>query len=211
MGDSLNDAFRCAKTVSGTTFRRLELKVQWQPWQPLNWYAPSGVKLLNKCLLKAAENIKKQCFSTWNAVISPRQEQEPINPGFSSDASANAGTSTSTSTRALISPWKQAWRKHKRKCKHKQEVQLFFLCFRLSLHLLALRKNGAEQKLTPSIRFVQRKALIPDSAHSAGFHRPLKWQSVGARSLTKGFQKWYTTTASCLTFSVAFVLNTKAR
>ena len=31
MGDSLNDAFRWAKTVSGTTFRRLELKVQWQP------------------------------------------------------------------------------------------------------------------------------------------------------------------------------------
>ena len=59
------------------------------------------MKLLNKCLLKAAENKKKQCFSTWNAVISPRQEQEPINPGFSSDASANAGTSTSTSTRAL--------------------------------------------------------------------------------------------------------------
>ena len=153
------------------------------------------------------EQKEKQCFSTWNAVISPRQEQEAINPGFSSDASANAGTST----RALISPWKHAWRKHKHKCKHKQEVYLFFLCFRLSLHLLALRKNGAEQKLTPSVRFAQRKTLIPDSAHSAAFHRPLKWQSVDVRSLTKGLQKWHTTTASCLTFSVAFVLNTKAR
>ena len=29
--DSLNDGFRCAQAVSGTTFRRLKLKVQWQP------------------------------------------------------------------------------------------------------------------------------------------------------------------------------------
>ena len=56
------------------------IQVQWQPWQPLNWYLPSGVKLLNVCLLKAAENQESNCFSTWNAVISPRQEQEPINP-----------------------------------------------------------------------------------------------------------------------------------
>ena len=31
VGDSLNDTFRCAQAVSGTTFKRLKLKVQWQP------------------------------------------------------------------------------------------------------------------------------------------------------------------------------------
>ena len=31
VGDSLNDAFRCAQAVSGTTFRTLKLKIQWQP------------------------------------------------------------------------------------------------------------------------------------------------------------------------------------
>ena len=119
-------------------------------------------------------------------------------------------SSAGTSTRALISPWNQAWRKHKHKCKHKHKVQRFFLCFRLSLHLLALRKNGAEQKLTPSVRFVQRKTIVPDSALSAGFHGPLKWQSVDARSLTKGLQKWYTITADCLTRN-AMISRTKTK
>ena len=31
LGDSLHDALRCAQPLSGTTFRRLEIKIQWQP------------------------------------------------------------------------------------------------------------------------------------------------------------------------------------
>ena len=31
LGDSLHDALRCAQPVSGTTFRRLKIKIQWQP------------------------------------------------------------------------------------------------------------------------------------------------------------------------------------
>ena len=30
-GDSFHDALRCAQAVSGTTFRRLKIKIQWQP------------------------------------------------------------------------------------------------------------------------------------------------------------------------------------
>ena len=31
LGDSFHDAFRCAQPVSGTTFRRLKIKMQRQP------------------------------------------------------------------------------------------------------------------------------------------------------------------------------------
>ena len=31
LGDSLHDALRCAQPVAGTTFRRLKIKIQWQP------------------------------------------------------------------------------------------------------------------------------------------------------------------------------------
>ena len=31
LGDSLHDALRCAQPVSGTTFRWVKIKIQWQP------------------------------------------------------------------------------------------------------------------------------------------------------------------------------------
>ena len=31
LGDSFHDALRCTQAVSGTTFRRLKIKIQWQP------------------------------------------------------------------------------------------------------------------------------------------------------------------------------------
>lgn len=43
LGDSFHDGFRCAQLVSGTKFRRLKIKIQWQP----KLYPPSDVKLLN--------------------------------------------------------------------------------------------------------------------------------------------------------------------
>ena len=31
LGDSFHNALRCAQAVSGTAFRRLQIKIQWQP------------------------------------------------------------------------------------------------------------------------------------------------------------------------------------
>ena len=58
------------------------------------------------------------------------RKQTPLSLVFTNDAS------TSASTRALISPWKRAWCKHKHKRKQSStRIEIFLsLCLRLCLH-----------------------------------------------------------------------------
>ena len=78
VGDSLNDAFRCAQAVSGTTFRRLKLKIQWQPRSTPEMVSCKRREISERMLAESAENRESNCYSTLNAVICPCQDPIPI-------------------------------------------------------------------------------------------------------------------------------------
>ena len=58
--DSLNDAFRCAQAVSGTTFRRLKLKVQWQPRSTPEMVSSKRREISERILTESGGQSRKQ-------------------------------------------------------------------------------------------------------------------------------------------------------
>ena len=60
VGEGLNDAFRCAQAVSGTTFRRIKLKVKWQPRSTPQMVSSKRREITERSLTESGAELRKQ-------------------------------------------------------------------------------------------------------------------------------------------------------